>query len=94
MAAKKATEPENKALNAGVDNSPDTDGKAGNEANTEATEPVYTAAEFAKAAGTVFCKPYSPDIVRAAFAYAGKTTATKAEAEKIVKEFANKEVQR
>lgn len=35
---------------------------------------------------------YSPDIVRAAFAVTGEKEATKAEAEELVKKFANKEV--
>lgn len=54
--------------------------------------PLYGVEEYARAAGKVFSKPYSPDIVRAAFAVAGKKEATKAEAEEIVKKFANKEV--
>lgn len=53
---------------------------------------VYTAEEFAKAATKVFSRPYSPDIVRAAFVVAGKKEATKEEARKIVEEFAKKEV--
>lgn len=53
---------------------------------------VYTAEEFAKAAAKVFSRPYSPDIVRAAFAVAGKREAAKEEARKIVEEFAKKEV--
>ena len=40
----------------------------------------------------MFDGKYSPDIVRAAFAVAGKKEATKAEAEELVKKFANKEV--
>ena len=40
----------------------------------------------------VFEGKYSPDIVRAAFAVVGKKEATKAEAEELVKKFANKEV--
>lgn len=53
---------------------------------------VYTAEEYARAAAKVFEGKYSPDIVRAAFAVAGKKEATKAEAEELVKKFANKEV--
>lgn len=66
--------------------------KAENEAAEKPTAPVYTAEEYARAAAKVFEGKYSPDIVRAAFAVAGKKEATKAEAEKLVKKFANKEV--
>lgn len=81
-----------------TDVSTDTAEKAGNGADMNATgaekepEAVYTADEFAKAAAKVFSRPYSPDIVRAAFAVAGKKEATKEEAKKIVEEFAKKEV--
>lgn len=72
--------------------------KTENGADMNATETekepvaVYTAEEFAKAAAKVFSRPYSPDIVRAAFVVAGKKEATKEEARKIVEEFAKKEV--
>ena len=66
--------------------------KAEIEAAETPTAPVYTAEEYARAAAKVFEGKYSPDIVRAAFAVAGKKEATKAEAEKLVKKFANKEV--
>lgn len=91
MATKKNTEPENKVPNAAF---PDTAEKVGNEATKKKAESVYTAEEFVKVAGTAFAEPYSPDIVRAALNYSGKATATKTEAENIVKEFANKEVSR
>lgn len=72
--------------------------RAVNEAVTKPEEaqetgaPTYTAAEFAKAAGKVFAGKYSTDLVLAAFAVAKKEEATIAEAEEIVKNFANKEV--
>jgi hypothetical protein len=70
--------------------------KAENGGNLEATEAkedvTYTAEEFAKASETVFNKPYSQDIVAAAFRMAGKDSATKAEAAEIVGKFLNKEV--
>ncbi len=50
----------------------------------------YSAAELAKAAPQIF--GVSPDIVTAALAVAGIKSATIEAAEKIVKEFANKEV--
>lgn len=66
----------------------------GTAAATGANKAVtYTAEEFAKAAGTVFDKPYNQDIVMAAFKMAGKVEATKAEAAEIVSRFLNKEVQ-
>lgn len=68
--------------------------KKTNQAETEAVEaaavPVYTAEELAKAADQVF--GVSPDIVTAALAVAGIKTAAIPEAEKIIREFANKEV--
>lgn len=63
-----------------------------NEARTQSDDSVYTVDEFARASATVFSKPYSPDIVRAAFFVAGKKSATKAEAEEIIRKFASKEV--
>ena len=56
----------------------------------EATAPVYTAAELARASEKVF--GVSPDITTAALRVAGVQATTIAEAEKIIKEFANKEV--
>lgn len=52
--------------------------------------PKYTAAELAQAAKKVFHT--SPDIVTAALRMAGVKSATVAEAEGIIKKFANKEV--
>lgn len=75
-----------------TDNSRTESVKAENEAAEKPTAPVYTAEEYARAAAKVFEGKYSPDIVRAAFAVAGKKEATKAEAEELVKKFANKEV--
>jgi hypothetical protein len=74
-------------------NGKETAGNGGNPEATEAKEDVtYTAEEFAKASETVFDKPYSQDIVSAAFRMAGKSSATKKEAAKIVGKFLNKEV--
>jgi len=56
----------------------------------KAVEPTYTVAEFAQAPAILDVK--SPDIIRAAFANAGKKEATVEDAKKIVKEFKNKEV--
>ena len=56
----------------------------------EATAPVYTAAELVRASEKVF--GVSPDITTAALRVAGVQATTIAEAEKIIKEFANKEV--
>ena len=56
----------------------------------EASAPGYTAAELARASEKVF--GVSPDITTAALRVAGIQAATIAEAEKIIKEFANKEV--
>lgn len=64
----------------------------GNEAKSKKEESTYTVEEFVKAADSVFGKHYSPDIIRAAMKVAGKDTATKAEAKKIISEFAEKEV--
>lgn len=52
--------------------------------------PVYSAAELARASEKIF--GVSPDITTAALHVAGIKATTVAEAEKIVKEFANKEV--
>ena len=64
----------------------------GNEAKSKKEESTYTVEEFVKAADSVFGTHYSPDIIRAAMKVAGKDTATKAEAKKIISEFAEKEV--
>ena len=78
---KKPTEATETAEQVQADNSRAEAVKAENEAAEKLTAPVYTAEG-----------KYSPDIVRAAFAVAGKKEATKAEAEELVKKFANKEV--
>lgn len=56
----------------------------------KAVEPTYTVSEFAQSPAVLDVK--SPDIIRAAFANAGKKEATVEDAKKIVKEFKNKEV--
>lgn len=89
---KKPTEATETAEQVQADNSRAEAVKAENEAAEKLTAPVYTAEEYARAATKVFEGKYSPDIVRAAFAVAGKKEATKAEAEELVKKFANKEV--
>lgn len=89
---KKPTEATETAKQVQADNSRAEAVKAENEAAEKLTTPVYTAEEYARAATKVFEGKYSPDIVRAAFAVAGKKEATKAEAEELVKKFANKEV--
>lgn len=95
---KKPTGAAETAEQAQADVSPAEAEKAVNEAVTKPEEaqatgaPTYTAAEYAKAAEKVFTEKYSADLVRAAFAVAGKKEATKAEAEELVKKFANKEV--
>lgn len=58
--------------------------------NTGGTK--YTVDEFAAAAGSVFGKGMSPDIVTTALAIDGKGSYTEAEAKEIVKKFADKEV--
>ena len=85
---KKPTEATETTEQVQADNSRAEDVKAENEAAEKFAAPVYTAEEYARAAAKVFEGKYSPDIVRAAFAVAGK----KAEAEELVKKFANKEV--
>lgn len=96
MAVKKATEAAETAEKTQAEVSMDEAKKAengGTAAATGANKTVtYTAEEFAKAAGTVFDKPYNQDIVMAAFKMAGKSEATKAEAAEIVSRFLNKEV--
>lgn len=52
--------------------------------------PVYSAAELAKASEKIF--HVSPDITTAALHVAGIKSVTIAQAEKIIKDFANKEV--
>lgn len=56
----------------------------------KAVEPTYTVSEFAQSPASLGVK--SPDIIRAAFANAGKTEATVEDAKKIVENFKNKEV--
>ena len=56
----------------------------------EDNAPVYTAAELARASEKIF--GVSPDITTAALRVASIQATTVAEAEKIIKEFANKEV--
>lgn len=56
----------------------------------EAVEEVYTLAELAAAAESAFGT--QPEVVVAAMKGAGKDSATKAEAEGLVKNFLNKEV--
>lgn len=96
MATRKATEAAETAEKTQVDISLGEKEKTGNGGKTEATEAkkavTYTAEEFAKAAGTVFDKPYNQDIVMAAFKMAGKSEATKAEAAEIMSHFLDKEV--
>ncbi|MBQ2634063.1 MAG: hypothetical protein IJF88_05755 [Oscillospiraceae bacterium] len=60
------------------------------QAASQTADPVYTAAELAKASENVF--GVSPDITTAALRMANIQVATIAQAEMIVKEFANKEV--
>ena len=60
------------------------------ETTAQESAPVYTAAELANASEKIF--GVSPDITTAALRVAGVDAATVAEAEKIVKKFANKEV--
>jgi len=60
-------------------------------ANT-AEEVTYTVGEFAKAAEAVFGKGTSPDVVTAALKTHGVDQTTVAEAKKLVKAFAEKEV--
>lgn len=97
MATKKAVEAANTAENSEPLNSiaeeEKNEARAGNE-STAATEgeSTYTISEFVKAAATVFERPYSPDIVRAAFLLAGVKEATKKEASVIIKKFLGEEV--
>lgn len=93
VTTKKPTEATETAEQVQADNSRGEAVKAENEAAEKPTAPVYTAEEYARAAAKVFEGKYSPDIVRAAFTVAGKKEATKAEAEELVKKFANKEVE-
>lgn len=60
------------------------------QATAKDAAPVYSAAELARASEKIF--GVSPDITTAALRVAGIQAATIAQAEKIVKEFANKEV--
>lgn len=59
---------------------------------TAKDEATYTVDEFVAAGDAVFEAGTSPDIIRAAFRVAGITSATVAEAKKLVKAFAEKEV--
>lgn len=65
-----------------------------NAAGGAAKGPQYSAGEFAAAADRVFGKGTSPDIVRAAFRASGISSATVEEAKKLVKAFAEREVER
>lgn len=89
--SKKSTEAVKTEENAKVSITVSTQEKNENDGNIEATdannEVTYTVAEFAGASKTVFDKPYSPDIINAAFKTARKTSATKREAAKIVSKF-------
>lgn len=58
-----------------------------------AGEATYTVAEFAGAAEKVFGAGITPDVVTAALLTHGITATTVAEAKKIVKAFAEKEVE-
>ena len=89
--AKKATEAAESAKQQEA-NISTSEAKTAENGASESTEPVYSVSEYASAADKVFSRPYSPDIIVAAFASAGKKEATKAEAEEIVRNFANKEV--
>ena len=90
MATKKAVEAANTAENNEPLNS--IAEKEKNEAAVSEGESIYTINEFAKAAATAFERPYSPDIVRAAFLLAGAKEATKKEASVIIKKFLGEEV--
>lgn len=61
------------------------------EANATASEPVYTAQEYAANAAAIFGAGVSPDIVTAALRVAGVKQTTKSEAISIVKNFRKKE---
>lgn len=96
MATKKAVEAvstveNNEPLNS-IAEKEKNEARAGNE-STAVSEggSTYTISEFAKAAATAFERPYSPDIVRAAFLVAGVKEATKKEASVIIKKFLGEE---
>lgn len=91
MATKKAVEAANTAENNEPLNSIAKEEKNESTAVSEG-ESIYTINEFAKAAATAFERPYSPDIVRAAFLLAGAKEATKKEASVIIKKFLGEEV--
>ena len=57
-------------------------------------DPIYTVEEFVKAKDTVFDGEFHQDIIVTAFRLAGIKEATEAEAKKLVKEYAYKEVSR
>ena len=96
MATKKAVEAANTAENNEPLNSiaeKENEARPGNESTAVSEgESIYTINEFAKAAATAFERPYSPDIVRAAFLLAGAKEATKKEASVIIKKFLGEEV--
>lgn len=97
MATKKSVEAANAAENNeplnSITDTENNEARPGNEV-TEASggKVTYTVNEFVKAASTAFERPYSQDIVRAAFFAAGVKEATKKEASNIIKEFLGEEV--
>lgn len=56
------------------------------------TEATYSVVEFAESAKKTFGEKANADLVRAAFAVEGKTSATLSEAKGIVSKFMSKEV--
>lgn len=97
MATKKVVEAANTAENNEPLNSiaeeEKNEARPGNESTAVSEgESIYTSNEFAKAAATALERPYSPDIVRAAFFSAGVKKATKKEASIIIKKFLGEEV--
>ena len=97
MATKKPVEAANTAENNEPLNSiaekEKNEARPGNESTAVSEgESIYTINEFEKAAATAFERPYSPDIVRAAFLLAGAKEATKKEASVIIKKFLGEEV--
>ena len=97
MATKKAVEAASTAENSEPLNSiveeEKNEARTGNESTAVSEgESTYTINECAKAAATAFERPYSSDIVRAAFLLAGVKEATKKEASVIIKKFLGEEV--
>ena len=97
MATKKAVEAANTAENNEPLNSiaekEKNEARPGNESTAVSEgESINTINEFAKAAATAIERPYSPDIVRAAFLLAGAKVATKKEDSVIIKKFLGEEV--